>query len=61
MNLYIKMIDVFCRKSKSFVIIIVYTDLILAWLYRKLLPYRNSLEPVPGTNQYWAMSVMFLA
>ena len=30
-------------------------------LFWKLLAYRNNLESVPGTNQYWAMSVEFLA
>ena len=38
-----------------------YTEFILVRLCRKLLAYRNTLEYVPGTNQYWAMSVMFLA
>ena len=40
---------------------LVYTEFILVWLCRKLLAYRNTLESFPGTNQYWAMSVKFLA
>ena len=35
--------------------------MVLLRLYRKLLTYRNILEFVPVTNQYRAMSVMFLA
>ena len=38
----------------------------LYWIYsvclwRKLLAYRNAFESVPGTNQFWAISVKFLA
>ena len=42
---------------------LVYTEFILVPLCRKRfsLIYRNTLESVPGTNQYWAMSVKFLA
>ena len=40
---------------------LVYTELILVRLCRKLLAYRNTLESVPGINQYWAMSVKFHA
>ena len=39
----------------------VFTEFILVRLWRKLIPYRNTLESVPGTKQYWAMSVKFLA
>ena len=41
--------------------ILVYTEFILVRLWRKLLAYRNTLESVPGINQYWAISVKFLA
>ena len=34
---------------------------ILVQLWRKLLAYINTLESVPGTNQYWAISVKFIA
>ena len=37
-----------------------YTEFIVVQLCSKLLAYRNTLESVPGTNQYWAMSVSFL-
>ena len=40
---------------------LVYTEFILVWLLRKLLAYRHTIESVPGTNQYWAVSVKFLA
>ena len=40
---------------------LLYTEFVLVWLCRKLLAYRNTLESVPGTNQYWAVSVKFLA
>ena len=40
---------------------LVYTEFILVRLWTKLLAYRNTLESVPGTNQYWAISVKFLA
>ena len=40
---------------------IVYTEFILFWLCRKLLGYRNTLKSIPGTNQYWAISVKFPA
>jgi hypothetical protein len=36
------------------------TWLISVWLSRKLKAYRQTLESVPGTNQYWAMSVKVL-
>ena len=42
-------------------LVLVYTEFILVWLWRQLFAYRNSLESVPGTNQYWAMCVKFLA
>ena len=43
-------------------IYLLYTEFISAWLCRKLLAYRNTLKSLPpGTNQYWAMSVKFLA
>ena len=38
-----------------------YTEFILVWLWKNLLAYRNTLGFVPGTNQYWAISVKFLA
>ena len=38
-----------------------YTEFILVQLFRKLLAYRITLDSVPGTNQYWAMSIKFLA
>ena len=28
---------------------------------KKAVSYRNTFESVPGTNQYWAMSIKFLA
>ena len=37
---------------------LIYTHFILVRLCRKLLAYLNSLESVPGTNQYWAMNVV---
>ena len=40
---------------------LVHSEFILVWLYKKLLAYRNTLESVLGINQYWAMSVKFLA
>ena len=40
---------------------LVYAKFILVWLRRKLLAYINTLESVLGTNQYWAISVKFLA
>ena len=40
---------------------LVYIGFILAPFRRKLLLYRNTLESIPGTNQYWAMSVKYLA
>ena len=36
-------------------------EFILVWFCKKLSAYRNILESVHGTNQYWAMSVKFLA
>ena len=48
-------------KCKYYIIAVVYTEFNLVWLWRKLLAYRNTLESVPGTNQYWAISVWFLA
>ena len=42
-------------------LILVYTEFILVWLWRKLLAYRNTLKSFPGTNQYLAVSVKFLA
>ena len=41
--------------------ILVYTKFILVRLWRKLPAYRKTLESVPGTNQYWAISVKFFA
>jgi hypothetical protein len=40
---------------------LVYTEFILVRLCRKLLAYKHTFESIPGTNQYWAMSVKFLA
>ena len=40
---------------------LVYTEFILVQLWKKLLAYRNILKSVPGNNQYWAISVKFLA
>jgi hypothetical protein len=40
---------------------LVYTEFILVRLCRKLNAYRHTFESVPGTNQYWALSVKFLA
>ena len=40
---------------------LVYTEFILVWLCRKLEAYRHTLGSVPGTNQYWATGVKFLA
>ena len=40
---------------------IVYTEFISIWLWRKLLAYRNTPDFVPGTNQYRAIGVKFLA
>ena len=40
---------------------LVYTEFILVRLWKKLLAYRNTLESVPGTNQYWAINAKFLA
>ena len=41
---------------------LVYTEFILFRLCRKLFSlYRNTLESVPGTNQYWAISLKFPA
>ena len=40
---------------------IVYTEFIVVRLWRKLLAYINTLESIPGTNKYWAISVKFLA
>ena len=37
----------------------VYTEFILVRLCNKL--FRNTLESILGTNQYWTMSVQFLA
>ena len=37
--------------------ILVHIEFIMVWLWRKLSAYWNSLESVPGTNQYWAISV----
>ena len=43
-----------CYRLKSHIVLsLVYTEFILVWLWRKLLCYRNTLESVPGTNQYW--------
>ena len=39
---------------------LVYNTFILIRLYRELLAYRNTIEYVPGINQYWEMSVKFL-
>ena len=51
------------RKNTTslFFVYLVYTDFILVPLCRKLLAYRHTLKSVPGTNQYSAMSVIFLA
>ena len=40
---------------------LVYTEFILVQMCRKLLAYRNTLQSLPGTNQYIAMSAKFLA
>ena len=40
---------------------LVYTEFILVWLCRKLEAYKHTLESIPWTNQYWAISVKFLA
>ena len=40
---------------------LVYTEFILVRMCRNLLGYRNTPESVPGTNQYWAVSVKVLA
>ena len=37
-----------------------YIEFILVRLWRKLLAYINALESIPGTNQYWAISVKFI-
>ena len=42
-------------------IFLVYTEFILVRLWRKFLAYINTFESVPGTKQYWAISVKFLA
>ena len=42
-------------------LVLVYAKLILVRMWRKLLAYRNTLESAPGTNQYCAISVKFLA
>ena len=47
-----------CMKNILFQLI--YTEFILVLLCRKLLPIRNILESVPGTNQYLAITVDFL-
>ena len=41
--------------------VLVYTEFILVRLCRKLLAYINTLESIPGTDQYWVISVKFLA
>ena len=38
--------------------LLVYTEFILVRLWRKRLAYRNSIESVPGTNQYWKISFL---
>ena len=40
---------------------LVCTDFILVRLWRRILAYRNTLDSVPGTNQYWTVGVKFLA
>ena len=48
-------------KSLIFVLVYTHSEFILVRLWRKLLADRNTLESIPGTNQYWAISVKFLA
>ena len=47
--------DYFCSKQ------LIYNDFSLVRLCKKPLAYRTTLEFVPGTNQYRAMRVKFLA
>ena len=35
------------------ILILVYTKFVLVRLCRKLFAYKNTVESVPGTNQYW--------
>ena len=39
---------------------LVYTEFILVRLWRKLLAYINTLESIPGTNQYRAVLSVLL-
>ena len=52
--------SILVEKARS-LSVLVYTEFISVWLWRKLLACINTLESVPGTNQYWAISVKFLA
>ena len=48
-------------KYIHFLKLLVYPELISVQLCRKLGAYRHTLKSIPGTNQYRAISVNFLA
>ena len=48
-------------KKNPFIDFSLYWIYFLVQLWRKLIAYRNTLESIPGTNMYWAISVKFLA
>ena len=58
-SFFIEMSDL--RSSWPSCLYLVYTEFILVQLFRRLLAHRNTMESVPGTNQYWTMGVKFLA
>ena len=54
-NIRIGFLSCYCMEYHSDLLL--YTEFILVRLCRNLLAYRNTVESVPGTNQYWVIYV----